>query len=522
MRKLRYLVLIVVVLLLVGWALYSAAERSRGKPRFTIGKDTTYVEGPVDEAGFIDYAAALNERLKEGVTPENNANVLLWQAFGPHPEGATMPPQFFKLMGTEPPPEEEDYYVPLHKYLSKERPQSDTGELADLLERARKRLWSAADYPELHTWIALNDAPLRLVIDASKRPRYFLPLVPPPTDKGRESLLNARLPTVQLCREAAYALAARAMWQAAEGKHDQAWQDLLAAHRLGRLIAQGGTFIETLVGVAIDGVASTADLALLEAKTVSANQLKKYLRDLEALPPMPPVAEKVTLGERFMLLDLIMMTNRHGFAFLEGISNGRTDDSSPLMDMVLFNVNWDPALRNANRWVERVRAAANADSRRARKEQLDTLEQDIEALKAKTMNVKTDTWRLLVSGEAKGEWIGNMLICLTMSALRKVNDAVDRHEQTHRNLQVAFALAAYRNEHGRYPAKLEDLSPGYLARIPTDLFSDKPLIYVLQDDGYILYSVGVNGQDEEGRGTDDDPRGDDLAVRMPLPPLKAK
>jgi hypothetical protein len=39
------------------------------KPNFTIGKETTYVTGPVDKDGYIDYAAALNERLGKGVTP---------------------------------------------------------------------------------------------------------------------------------------------------------------------------------------------------------------------------------------------------------------------------------------------------------------------------------------------------------------------------------------------------------------------------------------------------------------------
>ena len=60
-------------------------------PKLPLGKDTTYVTGPLDKDGYVDYAAALNERLGKGVTPANNANVLLWKALGPHPEGATMP-----------------------------------------------------------------------------------------------------------------------------------------------------------------------------------------------------------------------------------------------------------------------------------------------------------------------------------------------------------------------------------------------------------------------------------------------
>ena len=40
--------------------------------------------------------------------------------------------------------------------------------------------------------------------------------------------------------------------------------------------------------------------------------------------------------------------------------------------------------------------------------------------------------------------------------------------------------------------------------------------------GYLFYSVGVNGKDDDGHWTDDDPPGDDIAVHMPLPERKPK
>jgi len=101
-------------------------------------------------------------------------------------------------------------------------------------------------------------------------------------------------------------------------------------------------------------------------------------------------------------------------------------------------------------------------------------------------------------------------------------DANDRTEQTQANLQVALALAAHRADTGRYPAKLEELVPKYITTIPGDLFSGKPLVYRPTEAGYLLYSVGVNGIDEDGRWTDDEPKGDDLRVRMPVEEPKPK
>jgi hypothetical protein len=54
------------------------------------------------------------------------------------------------------------------------------------------------------------------------------------------------------------------------------------------------------------------------------------------------------------------------------------------------------------------------------------------------------------------------------------------------------------------------------------VFSGGPLSWRPEKDGYLLYSVGPNGRDEDGRGREDDPPGDDLRVRMPVREPKAK
>src|SRR5438132_14009859 len=95
--------LIETTLLLLGFLVndnQADAKEKKRLPRFTVGKETTYVFGPRDKDGYIDYAAALNQRLRQGVTSANNANVLLWQALGPQPEGGEpMPAEFFKWLG---------------------------------------------------------------------------------------------------------------------------------------------------------------------------------------------------------------------------------------------------------------------------------------------------------------------------------------------------------------------------------------------------------------------------------------
>lgn len=87
------------------------------KPKFTISPATTRVTEPLDADGYVDYAAALNKHFSKGVTAKNNANVLLLQAMGPHPDGIKkMDPAYFEWLGIESPPEQGDYFVQLQRY----------------------------------------------------------------------------------------------------------------------------------------------------------------------------------------------------------------------------------------------------------------------------------------------------------------------------------------------------------------------------------------------------------------------
>ena len=47
----------------------------------------------------------------------NNANALLIRVFGPRPEGADLPAEYYKWLGIEPPPQDGDYFLGMHAYI---------------------------------------------------------------------------------------------------------------------------------------------------------------------------------------------------------------------------------------------------------------------------------------------------------------------------------------------------------------------------------------------------------------------
>ena len=497
------------------------------RPKFTPGKETTYVTGPLDADGRIDYAFALNEHLSRGVTPASNATVLLWKAFGPHPEGVTMPPVFYQWLGIKAPPDRGDYYLDLGKY-ARERlgaaAQADFDALYEQIDRASQAPWTAKQYPAIAGWLKANEKSLALVIEATKRPHYFFPLVPYPSGSKTPTLVYASLAGVQRCRELAMILPARAMLRAGEGRHAEAWDNLLALHRLSRLLTHGGTMIEGLVGYAIESIASGASLAYLGRGRLSTQQIKDCLRDLRRLPPMSCMADKIALTERLVFLDAVMAAERDGLESLNGLiqQQALALPADAQARSILKDIDWDTVLRTVNRRHDRLVAALRSKDRGLRNARLNRIEQEFTKRKQELTAAGGLGKAMLAARNAKarGRLLGNVLTSWVIPGTRKVQQAAERTEQLQRNLLVGFALAAYQRKHGRYPTKLEALAPAYLPQVPGDLFSGKALIYHPVESAYLLYSVGVNGVDEQGRTYDDDPAGDDLRVRMPLLKLK--
>jgi hypothetical protein len=525
MRRIRAPFLLLLQFLVVVLLVRVAPDKSA--PNLPLGEETTYVTGPLDKEGYIDYETALNERLSKGITPEKNANVLIWKAIGPHPERDPISPEFFRWLGIEVPAERGDYFFSLQTYL-RDRLQVDVDGRVAILQQQQPRVgqrpWTAKDFPHIAEWLKANEKPLALIVEATRLPEYYIPRISPKTEKGPGPLMKALLPGVQRCREVSAALVIRAQLHVGEGDFDRAWQDLLACHRLARLLARGGSFIESLVGVATEAIAIPGDVAWLDRAQPSAKQARDRLRDLQDLPPFPPLADKMDLSERIAFLDVLQLVRRRGSGVLmelEGPPPAKGSDREMVQDAAW--IDWGPALRSHNRWYDRLAATLRVKDRAEREKQLGRIEQDLKALMQEAKDVQGFIGTLLAgkADKAVGKKISDILIGLAIPAYCRVQNAADRAEQVQANLYVAFALAAYRADHGHYPAKLDELAPEYLPVIPGDIFSGKALIYRPAEVGYLLYSVGENGKDDGGRGYDDPP-GDDLSVRLPLPPWMPK
>lgn len=74
------------------------------------------------------------------------------------------------------------------------------------------------------------------------------------------------------------------------------------------------------------------------------------------------------------------------------------------------------------------------------------------------------------------------------------------HYVQHRDaVLTAIAIELYRRDNGDYPAKLDELVPNYLPKLLPDRTTGEPPRYKMTKHGPLLYSVGYNLVDDDGR-----------------------
>ena len=332
-------------------------------------------------------------------------------------------------------------------------------------------------------------------------------------------MIDVLFPRVQRSRDFARALAARAMWELAEGSEVDAWRDLMTIHRLGRLVGQGPTVIEYLVGIAIESIAFNREILFLSETKPSAKMLTLYRKQLDRLPPRALVADKVNVGERACVLDCAHRMAR-GQMNLKEIADGLNElgkeDSliEKLAEGLIFQtVDWDVVLKSANQWFDRLNEISRKPNYLERTAAMQKLEEEVKKLAEQRRGPKA-LLPLLGGKPAITQAMSETLISLLLPAVTQVYRAEGQAIQRMHNLELAFVLAAWHSEHDSYPESLERLAPKYIAEIPFDLFNGQPLKYDRVGEGFRFYSVGRNEKDDEGRTFDQG--ADDLVVRMPV------
>jgi hypothetical protein len=537
-----------------GWRCYKALRHQTSSDatriNLTISPETTYLLGPVKADGTIDYFEAVKNNLAEGVTPENNAAVPLLKIIGPRMFNSNGLKAALKELGVESLPEGGDYFISLWNFApigsdgKVTNPTSADGSPLYIhwggyckdLSEAGSAPWVAQNFPAIDLWLRAGAKHLDAVREASLRPRLYLP------DGGPRARFQV-LPRASWTRNVSEALCARAMLSAGQGDVDSACADLMAVHRLARLAAQGKTAYACRLSAENERMALVAEQGLAASGRLTANQAVGLREAIEQLPDVPTTVAWWADTERVAQLDAVMFLARGS---LHGWNRLRDDLADVLMEWPDYGgdcvempralaetigdpavvIDWDMLLKGVNERFDRQVAALAKPTYAQRRPALQELrDEDWAAVKRCRERTTNDSLSRVRRTIQASYGLKNMQVTQALadsmqdcfwSDVDRVGDLQTGVSMRRRVVALALACVAYKAEKGKFPAKLDDLVPGYVKEIPEDFFSGKPLVYKVNDDGkgYVLYSVGPNMKDDGGADETEKRGADDVGIKV--------
>ena len=517
-------------------------------PFVAISPETTHVTGPLNDEGFIDVIAAIEERFGAKCKPEDNGFRFLLTRFGIDELYRDSSPEQRKFYGDAlnqklaiPDNNVPDaVYQSPYQYFEERFKAEDIVEDDDSLnDKLREKVDSLLEKPwdedaisELAEWFAANNAALDLFGEAVRFPCFYAPVV---REDNRTLLYDLLYYDVRFIRELVAGLQCRIMHSLTIGDTEQAIDDAMTITRLADARMRHATSaMHFLIAVGFRDRAELAFIDILRYGEFSSEQLAKLRDDRRQYDFLLPISDLVFLTR------METMQSLHELMMFRFDRKGSVAPPPSTFGRFMYFVNtpffkttvWTPVLKDFQKkfdaWDE---IAAQSPGRT-----------QIEAFSAqsqrKEFGLDMDWKKLVQQCFWKGKFvtvfqmISEINISWQYSSLISHVHCYHRAETRARLLDIAFALELYRHDCGQYPVTLDELTGKYLTSIPNDPFTDGDAFHYRLESStdYLLYSVGSNGQDDDGvsdydwrsKPTGEQPEnaesqktGDDIRIRMP-------
>ena len=348
---------------------------------------------------------------------------------------------------------------------------------------------------ELYAWFQETAEARNLLRKAASMERSQFPLI---TQRpGYTLLAGILLPHLAQMRNFARLLSIEGHFLENEGKVKEALEAYLAIMPLGGHTAKGAILINGLVAIAIHRMGASAIIECLQRHDVPADVLEWLGERLTESERFLPDRSLWIIGERAMARQIVDMPMDRSFGTMAGLREPKGQVwRSLLASRALRILMPDRTIRK------------DFDNFYGRLEEI-AGKRPWEAVSASR---KTgERWPPL--GSVK-DW--NILAGMLLPALSKAQVEYVRQICDHDALSIHVALLRYRQKNGRYPERLERLVPDLLDDLPLDPFSGEPFKYQRGGDGWILYSVGADQDDDGGEMLRDYRTGGDIVYRSEL------
>ncbi|HDZ21899.1 hypothetical protein LCGC14_0019260 [marine sediment metagenome] len=487
----------------------------------TVSPQTTYVTGPLRSDGTVDYIAAVNQRLEARAAGKANAAALIIKALGPDAiweMGSGRDPRAYDVLsdlGVAALPATGDYLLTLDRWSASQRILSQRER--ELLEQGEEIQAALAElittgaplsrFPLVSQWLEINRQPLSLLKEATTRPVYYAPMWTP--SNRPDHMVYAHGVKLGPCEVAAQAFCVRALTHLTGGDAAAAWSELLACHRLARLVDQSFGSYEYRLALRIDAWAVRTELTIIAKGLAGEAELASLREQVGELRALRSFALVTGSDVRLELLDAVMVFRRWGELRDPAIFREGPVARAPRQ------LDWDYLLAAINVWWSKV---AMADDEATYVEYLEARRHvgvefradrpDVDETSDGAFFEPSLAERLSRLGGRPFRrypsrcWVVRML-GLPFGAQYSPRVKYDAHRAYVRLRKLAFELAEHKSDQGEFPATLDALGLDGAFDVLSDPFTGNPFIYKRTPQGYKLYSIGQNLTDDNGLNEND-------------------
>lgn len=285
----------------------------------------------------------------------------------------------------------------------------------------------------------------------------------------------AALPYLAPYRGLAKLLVLEARAYGARGDYGAALADYSTVLGFGNELPRGGTAIHALVGYAVNIMATEA------------------LTDLLGRGDLPPEAYRTVIDE-MQRLDERAFTGREAQAY-EGQAwdswwVSRLDEGADLRTLIdeVYTLSFDAEVPDETR--NALAGLSDAEIRSL----FDGYLEDRQAL----IEYASLPYYEAAAIDPETIFGDNAMSQFWLRGLVRLNRAEARNYASFQGTAVVAAVELCRAEQNAYPATLSELTPNYLATLPEDPFTGNSFRYDLTESGYVLYSPGMDMEDNGG------------------------
>ncbi len=317
-----------------------------------------------------------------------------------------------------------------------------------------------------------------------------------------KALIGVWLPHLGKVRNMARLLAADARLAASEGDAARVYDNLQAIQGLADHCLESPCLIGELIGIATrsTGYVATSDILTQYPDQLADDQLRQLAHHYAGSDLSLAIGSR---GEKLWLQDIVQRIYTD-----DGQGDGRiTPEGIEVLHSALDSISYASYIEHEYMRfpsLEEMLGPVTMLSMASRKELNDKYEQMLGAHAEEASKPLWERPKLNMVGEQIESWTTLeqsrfAVLKVLMPAMGVVVRTGEVVRGQREGILLGIALELHRRDTGDWPATLDVLSPQYLPRLPVDRLTGKPLTYRITDSGPLIYSIGVDGDDDGGR-----------------------